>query len=189
MILESIVTTCDEAGDPVVSPMGPIVDEQWREFVLRPYQTSRTFANLARHGEGVVHVSDDVELFALAAIGRLQETPPVRRAESIRGWILEDACRWYAFRVAEMDDSSERSVIRCNVVDRGRQRDFFGFNRAKHAVIEAAILATRLDWLPHEEILDELDRWKSPVEKTAGDQERRAFSQLQRFVLAKVNKQ
>jgi hypothetical protein len=189
MILESIVTTCDEAGGPVVSPMGPSVNEHWSEFVLRPFQTSRTFANLVRHGEGVVHVCDNVELFALAATGRLPKTVPVRAATAIRGWILDDACRWYAFRVLDLDDSDARSVITCEVVDQGRQRDFFGFNRAKHAVIEAAILATRLDWLPHEQVLAEYQRLASPVEKTAGEQERLAFAMLQDYVMAKVNEQ
>ena len=35
-------------------------------------------------------------------------------------------------------------------------REFFGFNRAKHAVLEAAILATRVELLPADEILSEL---------------------------------
>ena len=43
--------------------------------------------------------------------------------------------------------TAKNDAIVADVVDSGRLRDFFGFNRAKHAVIEAAILATRIDFL------------------------------------------
>ena len=68
------------------------------------------------------------------------------------------------------------------VVHSGRLRDFFGFNRAKHAVVEAAILATRIHLLPRDEILAEFARLKTPVEKTAGPQEIEAFALLERYV-------
>ena len=59
----------------------------------------------------------------------------MRPAEAIEGVILTDACRWYAFQVESLDDREERTEIAARVVDRGHGRDFFGFNRAKHAVI------------------------------------------------------
>ena len=63
-----------------------------------------------------------------------------------------------------------------------RIRDFFGFNRAKHAVVEAAILATRIQILKPEEIRKELTRLESPLNKTAGEQERRAFDFLRSYI-------
>ena len=75
MILESIVTTLDEDGAVHIAPMGPDVSDGFDHFVLRPFQTSRTFANLQRTRQGVLHVTDDVELMARAAIGRFDETP------------------------------------------------------------------------------------------------------------------
>ena len=107
-------------------------------------------------------------------------------ATAIDGVILSDACRWYAFRVTGLDDSQERTRIECEVVDRGRLRDFFGFNRAKHAVVEAAILATRTAFLPADEIRAEFDRLAVIVEKTAGDQEQRAFGFLRAFIDAEL---
>jgi hypothetical protein len=68
------------------------------------------------------------------------------------------------------------------VVDRGRMRDFLGFNRAKHAVVEAAILATRVGFLEPDHIRSELARLVVVVEKTGGRQERRAFDFLQNHV-------
>ena len=182
MILEGIVTTCDPEGSAHVAPMGPIVDVKMRHLRLRPFQTSTTFANLDRTGEGVFHVTDDVELLARAAVGPLDEPPAMRAAEAVRGWILSDACRWYAFRITSCDKSHDRAEMTAEVVDSGRQRDFFGFNRAKHAVVEAAILATRTEFLDAEFIATEFERLRTAVQKTGAEQEHRAMRFLEDFV-------
>ncbi len=188
MILEGIVTTMNEDESTNISPMGPIVDRDLSGMLLRPYQTSTTFANLKRLGEGVFHVTDDVELLARCAVGAIEPVPELMPAAAVRGQILCDCCRWYAFRVIEIDDSQPRTEINCQIVDRGRVRDFLGFNRAKHAVVEAAILATRLGLLPHQEILEEIARLSVIVEKTAGDQEHRAFEFLRDYIQATTSK-
>ncbi len=182
MILEGIVTTVNADGTANISPMGPLVDEQITQFVLRPYKTSRTYQNLRRMGQGVLHVTDDVELLARAAVHRLDPLPKLAKAKKVRGFVLTDACRWYEFQVSSLDDRADRTTIACKVIARGRIRDFFGFNRAKHAVVEAAILATRLDYQPPDQILDEFRRLAVIVEKTAGPQERRAFQVLDEYV-------
>jgi len=178
LILEGLVTSLNPDGTANLSPMGPRVDRAITRLVLRPFQTSQTYENLKRHGEGVFHITDDVELIARAAVGRLEQLPPLQAAPTIRGFVVADACRWFAFRVRDLDDRSERTTITCEVVERGTLRDFLGFNRAKHAVLEAAILATRIGILPAQQIRDEIERLAIPVEKTAGDQERRAFEFL-----------
>ncbi len=131
----------------------------------------------------MLHVTDDVELIARAAVGRLETLPPLRPAAKIEGVILTGACRWYAFQVESLDDREERTAIAARVVDRGHLRDFFGFNRAKHAVIEAAILATRIELLDSKLILSEFERLAAPVAKTGGAPERRAFEFLRQYVL------
>ena len=108
--------------------------------------------------------------------------PAMRDAEIVAGRILTDACRWYAFRVETTGHQGERSRIDCRVVERGRLRDFFGFNRAKHAVIEAAILATRTKFLPAEEIRQGFRHLSQMVDKTGGEQEARAFALLEEHV-------
>lgn len=185
MILEGVVTTLNADGSANISPMGPEVDDRLAELVLKPYQTSTTYQNLKRTGQGVFHVTDDVELIARTAVGMLEETPPLIECTAVQGRILAGACRWYAFRVASLDDTHERTRIVCQVVVSGRLRDFFGFNRAKHAVIEAAILATRVDFLPHDMIRGEFARLLEPVNKTGGAAEHRAFEFLQQFVAAR----
>ena len=182
-IVEGIASTRDAAGDPHLAPMGPIVDASFDQLWLRPFRTSTTFANLQRTLCGVFHVVDDVELLARAAIGRivpheLRFLPPT----SFPGDVLADACRWYAFRVEHIDDSAERITLECRVVERGVLQDFLGFQRAKHAVVEAAILATRAGILSAETIQAEMERLAPLVAKTGGAAERRAFAMLQHYL-------
>ena len=68
------------------------------------------------------------------------------------------------------------------IVYRGERRPFFGFNRARHAVLEAAILATRLHILSREDVLSALIPMRSAVEKTGGPQELAAFAMLDEFI-------
>lgn len=182
MILEGIVTTIDTAGHVNIAPMGPKVDDRMQRFTLRPYQTSTTYRNLKRLGEGVLHVTDDVWLLAQAAIGPIEPPPEMFPANVVRGQVLAGTCRWHEFRVTRLDDREERKTIECEVVHTGRLRDFFGFNRAKHAVVEAAILATRTEFLPIDQILADFQRLAVLVQKTGGDAETRAFSFLQDWV-------
>jgi hypothetical protein len=182
ILVEGIVTTLNDDGSPHIAPMGPIVDAEFNRLLLRPFRMSVTYRNLKRAREGVFHVTDDVELFARAAVGQLLEMPRLAPACGVSGMILSDACRWYAFRVDTLDDREERTAIVADVVDRGRLRDFLGFNRAKHAVIEAAILATRIDFLDRQQILDDFERLASPVAKTGGHAERNAFDLLRRYI-------
>jgi len=183
LILEGIVTTLDAGGALNVAPMGPRVEPDMRRFVLRPFRTSTTYRNLKARGEGVLHVTDDVLLLARAAIGRVDDAP-TRPASAVAGRILADACRYYEFRVAERDDRQERTTIVAETVASGSLRDFFGLNRAKHAVVEAAILATRTAFLPHPEILADFGRLAPLVEKTGGESERVAFAMLLAHVRA-----
>jgi hypothetical protein len=189
VICEGIVTTVNDDGTVNVSPMGPIVDCQITQLVLRPYKTSMTYQNLKRIAHGVFHVTDDVELLARAAVSCVGDDVQFVPVEQTGGFRLADTCRWYAFTVEKLDDSAERTRIECNVVANGRERDFFGFNRAKHAVIEAAILATRTEFLSAEYMLGEMDRLSVIVDKTAGDQEQRAFRFLSEYVREQLTRQ
>jgi len=167
MILEAIVTTTNEDGSTNISPMGPTVPSGGsgaiEEFQLRPFDTSRTFANLKRTRCGVLHVTDDVMLFAMTAIGQQPDDLDLIDAESVDGKI-------------------PRMNLNCSTVRQGKLRDFWGFNRAKHAVLEAAILATRLDFLPKQEIEDSMNRLKVIVEKTAGEKEAAAMDLIGRYI-------
>ena len=189
MILEGIVTTIDEAGLVNIAPMGPIVPDDYpgsalERFTLLPFRSSRTHANLTRAPEGVLHVSDDVLLLAQAAIGEVQPAPAMLDAERVCGQILAEACRAYEFRIVSRSGDPVRERFTAEVVRTHHLRDGFGFNRAKFAVLEAAILATRVHLLPRDEIDAEFRRLVKLVEKTGGPREAEAFALLQRYVTA-----
>lgn len=182
MIVEGLITTTNPDGTTNVAPQGPLVDRAMTRLVLRPFQSSRTFENLCRARQGVFHVTDDVLLLAQTAIGPPDPPPPLLPCAAVEGRILADACRWYALRITSIDACHERSEMTAEVVAQGTLREFLGFNRARHAVIEAAILATRVGLLPGDEILRELARLRAPVDKTGGPRERQALALLEEYV-------
>jgi hypothetical protein len=182
MILEGIVTSLSGEGDVNIAPMGPEVGAAMDRFVLKPFRSAQTYRNLKAHGEGVLHVTDDVLLLARSALGDVEPMPAVIPAHRVRGRVLRDACRYHEFQVRSLDDRNDRTRIEVEVVHSGRLRDFFGFNRAKHAVVEAAILATRTDFLPLDDIVAEYRKLAVIVAKTGGDQEKEAMAFLQEHI-------
>jgi len=181
MILEAIVTTRNADGTTNVAPMGPSCpDPSFRAFELRPFRSSNTWKNLRRNGQGVLHITDDVMVFARSAT-RVDWQANLQPASQIQGECLSDCCRCYEFETTWMDDSQSRAVVHCKTLSSHRFRDFFGFNRAKHAVIEACILATRIDFLPPTQIQNQMFDLQKMVMKTGGEQERIAFALLENF--------
>jgi hypothetical protein len=179
VIVEGIVTTLDERGAVNIAPMGPVVDAEARQIELRPFKTSTTYRNLAAAAEGVFHVVDDALLLARAAIGRDIEAE-TRPAECVRGAVITTACWYLEFRVLSRDDRADRASLRAEVACRRSLRDFVGWNRAKHAILELAILATRADFLDPGELESEFRRLRVLVEKTGGADERLAYDLLWR---------
>lgn len=188
LILEGIVTTTNADGELNIAPMGPIVDNAVTKLTLRPFSTSKTYANLKEHSEGVFHITDDVRLLVRAAIGQLDSPPETKPAVRINGQVLAGCCRWFEFCVTDIDDSQERKTLLAKVVHAESVRDFFGFNRAKHAVLEAAILATRIGILPNEDIVRQLEPLSVIVEKTAGEHEFEAFGIVTEYIRRSVSR-
>jgi hypothetical protein len=184
VILEGIVTTCDAAGGMHLAAMGPEIAEEEcasgriGRLLLRPFPTSQTAANLARVPEGVFHCTDDVLLLARIVTGAPGSPPLHRPAREVCGWVLDNACQAYEFRVESADASQERMRLEARVVAVHEGRPFIGFNRARHAVVEGAILVTRLHLLGADEVARRLHELAVLVEKTGGAREREAFALL-----------
>lgn len=182
------MTTLPSADAPAeqanVAPMGPIVDAGFTRFVLRPFKSATTYRNLKATGVGVFHVTDDALLIAKAAVGKVRCGADVacRPAGTVAGVVLTGACRYYELKVVDLDDREDRTTIVADVVGSGTLRDFFGFNRARHAVLEAAILATRTHLTGTRPVLDEYARLAVIVEKTGGPGEREAMRFLTGYV-------
>jgi uncharacterized protein len=178
VIIESIVTSMDPSGTVNFAPMGV----EWGEdrLVLKPFLETTTFRNVSATRAAVVNLTDDVMLFAQAAIS--SPSYPAFPAEVVRGVVLEAACSWREVEAVSVDATPPRSRIEARVVHHGFRREFLGFNRARHAVLEAAILATRTHLIPAEQIQAEMEKLQVIVDKTAGPREQEAMSLLTAYV-------
>jgi len=184
VIVEGIVTSLSPQGELNVAPMGPIVDSERGEFstlLLRPFPTSTTYANLLATGQGVFHVTDDVLLITRALLGTAK--PDLLPSSEVLPPRLADCCRFFEFVVQDIDLTGPRPRMTAAIRASGRVRDFFGLNRAKSAVLEIAILVSRLDLLAEQEILDGFRRHRSALDKTGGAAEREAWGLLEQQVL------
>ncbi len=182
MIIETILTTLDATGALNCAPMGVEWGEE--EIVIKPFLETTTFRNLRATGVAVVNLTDDVMLFARGATGDV--TFPHGPAEVVPGVVLDAACSWREVEVVSIDATPPRSRIVTRVVRRGARREFLGFNRARHAVLEATILATRTHLIAAEEIQAELQRLRIIVDKTAGPRELEAMAHVERVVAARL---
>ena len=174
VIVETIVTTVDTNGVVNVAPMGV----EWGDdaIVLKPFLDTTTYRNVVATGAAVVNLTDDVRVFARGAISNpVYATVP---AVVVRGVALADCCSWRELEVRSIDSTPPRARVETAVVHRATRREFIGFNRACHAVLEAAIYATRLHLLPREFVESEFARLQVIVDKTAGADEREAMALL-----------
>jgi hypothetical protein len=180
MIIETIVTTVDATGAVNIAPMGVEWTGGDEPPVLKPFLETTTFRNVAATGTAVVNLVDDVRIFARAAISNPEY--PVVPAIVVRGVSLVAACSWRELTVRSIDSTPPRSRIETAIVHHGFRREFIGFNRARHAVLEAAIYATRIHMLDRAFIESELARLQVIVDKTAGPAEQEAMALLTDYV-------
>jgi len=183
-ILEAIVTTLDADGAVNCAPMGV----EWGDdaIVLKPFIDTTTYRNVVATRAAVVNLVDDVRLFARAAISN--PSYPTSAARVVTGAVLDDCCSWREVEVQSIDDTPPRARIETQVVHRGTRHEFIGFNRARHAVLEAAIHATRVHLLAPAFLSSELARLQVIVDKTAGPAELEAMSLLAGYINAHLSR-
>jgi uncharacterized protein len=167
VIIETIVTTLDASGTVNIA-------------VLRPFLETSTYRNVVETRAAVVNLIDDVRIFARAAISN--PSYPTFPASVVRGVVLEAACSWRELRITSIDSTPPRSRLGTEIAHRGVQREFIGFNRARHAVLETAIYATRVHMLARDFLESELDRLQVIVDKTAGPAEHEAMAVLADYI-------
>lgn len=189
MIVEGIVTTTNSDGTTNIAPMGPLCqDDELATFELRPFCSSNTYQNIKRTGQGVLHICDDVLLFARAAVGTDLNDIELEMAQEVSVECLVECCRRYEFVTTWTEDSGNRASFLCKTVHASRVQDFFGFNRARHSVIEACILATRVDFLPIQEIKSQFEHHAVVINKTGGEREQQAFRLLNDYVTQRAER-
>ncbi len=174
VIRETVITTLEAGGVPYIASMG--VRREGGLYLIAPFRPSKTLDNVRRSGQAVINYTDDVRVFAGCQTGR-RDWPTVP-AGTVSGVRLAQALAHVEIEVARWEDDELRPRIYCREVARETHGAFQGFNRAQGAVIEAAILVSRLHMLPAEKIDREMDYLRIAVEKTAGPHEREAWQWL-----------
>ncbi len=174
VIYETVVTTVAPDGRPHVAPMG--VRYRDEQVVLMPFRPSTTFDNIIATGVAVLNIVTDTRVFAGCVSGRRDW--PTQPAERVAGVRLNCALRHVEMRLAERIDDAQRPVLRMGRVHEVTHAAFAGFNRAQAAVIEGAVLVSRLHMLPPEKVDSEMAYLQIAIDKTAGPEEREAWGWL-----------
>jgi hypothetical protein len=181
MIRETILTTTDPNGVVHLAPLGLIADGE--EWIVAPFRPSRTLDNLRNVPFAVANYTDDVRIFAGCLTGRhrwstvASDQIPVQR--------LAGALAHAELAVDRVTEDKERPRFHCRVLHLAMHSPFQGFNRAQAAVIEAAILVSRIEMLPREKVEQEIAYLQIAVGKTAGAAEQQAWQWLMEAISAR----
>ena len=176
-IFETVVTTCSPAGAVHVAPMGVRYDRD--QVVLKPFRPSTTLDNILASGSAVLNVLTDVRVFAGCVTGRRSwPTVDAHLAGEPRAVRLAAALEHVVLRLDSQDDDAQRPTLRLACLRGERHAAYPGFNRAQAAVIEGAVLVSRLHLLPRAKIESEMAYLQIAIDKTAGPCEHEAWGWL-----------
>lgn len=174
LIYETVVTTLSPDGTPHIAPMGLRVDGG--RVVLMPFKPSTTLTNVLASGHAVMNMLTDVRVFAGCVTGRRDW--PLVPAEKIAGRRLKSALGHRELVLETHTDDAQRPVLAMRVVHEVVHAPFPGFVRAQAAVIEGAVLVSRLAMLPRGKIDSEMAYLQIAIDKTAGPVELEAWGWL-----------
>ena len=174
MIQEIIVTTVNEDGSIHIAPMG--IREENGLMIIAPFKPSATLENIQRNKSATINRIDDVRIFAGCLTGR--KDWPLTSTEKINGQRLQAALSHIELELESFEDDELRPRFYMKPVYEEIHAPFKGFNRAQAAVLEAAILVSRLNMLPEEKINQELEYLTIAIDKTAGENEKIAWQWL-----------
>jgi len=180
VIHETVVTTRRSDGRTHIAPMGVRIADDL--LVLAPFRPSGTLENVLREGHAVINYTDDVRLIAGCLTGR--HDWPLVPAARVPGMRLADSLAHTEVRLERVVPDEMRPQLHCRIVHEETHAPFRGFNRAQAAVVEAAILTSRLDRLPREKVEREIAYLAIAIEKTAGPREREAWGWLMERIAA-----
>lgn len=174
MIHETVVTTTSPGGVVHVAPMGVLLARD--TVVLKPFRPSVTLDNVLATQCAVVNFTTDVRIFAGCVTGRRDW--PTAPAETVPGVRLVSSLAHAELRLLGQEDDPLRPRLRMHRVHDVHHGDFEGFNRAQAAVLEAAVLVSRLDMLAPAKIAQEIGYLRIAIDKTAGEAELQAWQWL-----------
>lgn len=177
-INETIITTRSTEGQVHITPFG--IREQDGNILIAPFKPSTTLQNILLTKVAVVNFTDDVRIFAGALTKQLRcEVVPTEKINGVR---LKDTLAHLELELVDVIEDDQRPTLVMRVVNEVNHRAFRGFNRAQAAVIELAVLASRLHMLPKDKITQEKEYLQIAIDKTAGDYELEAWQWLEAHI-------
>jgi len=179
-IYETVITSVATDGRVHVAPMG--VRYAGERVVLMPFKPSTTLDNVVASGHAVLNIVTDTRVFAGCVTGR--RAWPTVAAECIAGQRLACALSHVELELVEHSDDAVRPVLRLARVHAVTHAPFMGLNRAQAAVVEGAVLISRLHMLPMEKIETEMNYLQIAIDKTAEATEHEAWGWLREAVAA-----
>lgn len=178
MIRETIVSTADDAGRVHLAPIGIIADDGG--WIIAPFHPSTTLNNLRTVPFAAANFTDDVRVFAGCLTGRSRwPTAPCAEIPVSR---LADTLAHVELAVTRITEDELRPRFYCRVLRTVAHAPFKGFNRGQAAVIEAAILVSRLGILPRDKVEGEMAYLQAAITKTASSAEEEAWDWLKQAV-------
>lgn len=174
MIQEVLVTTQNAKGVTHIAPMGIHVLKD--ELIILPFRPSTTLNNILESQTAVINYCDDVRIFAGCLTGKRDW--PLSKTEKVKGHYLSSALAHRELGLQRIEDNETRPKLYCKTIHTVNHAPFLGFNRAQFAVLEAAILVSRLKMLPIEKIESEIEYLSIGLNKTAGEKELEAWGWL-----------
>lgn len=174
MIFETIITTLDDKGNIHTTPFGIRKEDGY--VIISPYKPSTTLQNILATQHAVLNLTDDVRVFAGALTGR--QPWNLIATKDIKGFRLENCLAHQELKLVKVEDDDVRPKLYLEVIHEEQHQPFAGFNRAQAAVIELAVLVSRLTRLPMEKITQDIEYLRIAVDKTAGPREYEAWEWL-----------
>lgn len=184
-IIETIVTTTNAKAELHVAPLGLI--QEGEHWIIGPFKSSRTLDNLRANPAFTASHTDDVRVIAGCVTGR--KSWPTKDATKIIGGRLADCVSHWELKIDRIMEDETRPKFLAKIVHQETHRPWEGYSRAQAAVIELAVLTTRLNILPPEKIDSELKYLQIAISKTAGERELQAWGWLMGKVGAWRDKQ
>ena len=140
-VRETIVTTKNIDNTIKISPLGIYIDEEILR--IKPFKPSISLDNILRNKSGVINYVDDVRVFA-SCIVKNDLKIELTKVDKIDCSRIKSAVSHTEFIIDHVKDDNLRPTIICKPVNEEIHRMYYGLNRAKSAVLELCILASRL---------------------------------------------
>ena len=121
-------------------------------------------------------------VFAGCVTGRRDWPLAPVEAPGFNGVRLAAALGHVALRLVAQTDDVQRPVLQMERLHEAQHAPFPGMNRAQAAVVEGAVLVSRLHMLPADKVDREFAYLQIAVDKTAGPAELEAWAWLQQAV-------